>query len=79
MINQTGAVLFNIVCDNPPVNYAMLRHLGASLDPDKMKPIIDIQKQHTSKNECNCYSGFCGIRPKFVQIGGPHRGGNQQT
>ena len=37
-INRTGAVLTNIVCDNPPVNHAMLKSLGASLDPDNLNP-----------------------------------------
>ena len=37
-VNQTGAVITNITCDNPPSNLKMLKHLGASLDPENLDP-----------------------------------------
>ena len=42
-VNNTGAVITNIACDNPRVNLSMLKHLGAVLDPDNLNPKLSIK------------------------------------
>lgn len=40
-INETGAVLINITCDNPATNWSMLEDLGAKLNYKNLKVTID--------------------------------------
>ena len=42
-LKETGAIITNIVCDNPKSNHAMVRHLGASLNPDDIKPYLTLK------------------------------------
>ena len=43
LVNNTGAVITNIACDNPKVNLSMLKQLGAVLDPDNLNPKLSIK------------------------------------
>ena len=39
-IKETGAIITNIVCDNPKTNHTMVKCLGASIDPEDLKPFL---------------------------------------
>ena len=39
-INETGAVVVNLTCDNPATNWAMLENLGAKINYRKMKTTL---------------------------------------
>ena len=43
LVNNTGAFITNIACDNPKVNLSMLKQLGAVLDPDNLNPKLSIK------------------------------------
>ena len=36
-VNETGAVILSLTCDNPSVNHSMLNHLGANLSHKNLK------------------------------------------
>ena len=42
-INNTGAVVLNLTCDNPSSNWSMLEHLGAKLDLKSTKLTLNLK------------------------------------
>ena len=42
-VKETGAVVTNSVCDNPPVNLSMLRSLGGKVDSSDTQPNLFLQ------------------------------------
>lgn len=38
--SETGSIIVNVTCDGLATNLAVFRHLGASFDPDDMRPYI---------------------------------------
>ena len=41
-LNETGVVVMNVTCDNPPVNHSMMENLGAKISVEHMKVTLDI-------------------------------------
>ena len=41
-INDTGAILLSITCDNPTTNWTMLNNLGARLYDDNPKVSLNV-------------------------------------
>ena len=54
-INDTGAVVVDLTCDNPASNWTMLEDLGARINHQEMKVSIN-KKKHS------WYSHFCHTR-----------------
>lgn len=50
-IHETGARGVSLTCDGPSSHMSMLRELGASLDPDNLKPFF----QHPSDSSMRVY------------------------